>query len=343
MIIVNHGTRLTLAVAAGLLLSGPLQAQTVEEFYRGNTVTLVISAASGGSSDQFAREFAPFLSRHLPGQPNIVTVNQPGAGGMVAAAHLQHNQPRDGTVIALLQRNNFYIPLVSDEETGFDAREVNWLGSLNKEHYAISAWETSPVQSADEIFTTEMILGATSFTSETRTLPAMMNEVLGAQFSIIAGYSGSEEVSLALERGEVVGKASTVNNLNTGNEPELRRIGRLNVLMQLGINPSPELPDVPSIMSYVNDPHAEAVVTFMLAPLEAGRPFAVPGGVPEDRLDALRDAFNAAAADPEFLERMAAQNSAIDPISGEEIEAIIAALYETPDEVVDVIRGIMAE
>lgn len=318
-------------------------AQSVEEFYRGKTITMMISAAAGGSSDQFARDLAPYLTKYLPGNPEIVTVNVPGAGGMVAAAQLQHNQPQDGTVIALLQRNNFYIPLVSNEANNFDAREVNWLGSVNKEHYAISAWDSSPVQSADEIFTTEMIIGSTSFTSETRTLPAMMNEVLGAKFNVIAGYTGSEDVSLALERGEVQGKASTVNNLNTGNDPQLREQGKLKVLMQLGLNPSKELEDVPSILDYVKDDAAAAVVNFMLSPLEAGRPLAAPPNVPDDRLQALRDAFNSAVADPEFKERMTVQNSSVDPISGEEIEEIIASLYDNPPEVLDVIRGLLKE
>lgn len=323
------------------LSSASAQAQSVEDFYQGKTITLVVSAAPGGSSDYLARELANFYGKHIPGNPAVVVVNQPGAGGMVAAAQLQLNQPRDGTVIALLQRNNLYRPLLDAGEQ-FDPREVSWLGSLTKETYAISVWEGAPVETAEDLFTTPLIMGATGFVNETRTLPAMMNAYMGTKFEIIHGYSGSEEVGLAMERGEVQGKAGTTTNLLSAVEANWQRDGKLRVLMQVGLADHPSFPDVPNILSFIEDPDTEAAIRFMIAPFEAGRPLAAPPDVPADRLDALRAAFDATVADPEFVAHMERQGQPLEPIPGLAVEEIVTGLYATPEPILAKVRAVLA-
>ncbi|MBZ9653743.1 Bug family tripartite tricarboxylate transporter substrate binding protein [Phyllobacterium lublinensis] len=326
---------------AGLVLTGAAQAQTVEEFYKGKNLTFIISAAAGGSTDFFGRAFAKYYAKHIPGQPNVIVVNQPGAGGLLVGTQLQTTQPRDGTVVALLQRNNLYLPLVSDENKEFDPRKVNWLGSLNKEEYAITSWETSPVKKTEDLFTTQMTMGATGYANETRTIPALMNEYLGTKFDIVMGYQGSEEVGLAMERGEVNGKAGTVSNLATGAEAGWVKDGKLKVLMQIAMQPNPSLPEVPNIMTYIKDPDVKSLFTFMVSPFEAGRPMAAPPEVPADRLEALRKAFDDAAADPEFIADLKKVNSTVEPVSGVAVQEIVENLYKTPQPVLDKVKALI--
>jgi tripartite-type tricarboxylate transporter receptor subunit TctC len=335
------GRRAVLALALSFAGLGAAQAQTVEEFYKDKTVTLIISAAPGGASDFFGRQFAQYLGEHIPGKPQVIVTNVPGASGMTAALQLQDNQPRDGTVIAILQRNNFYLPLISEDNAAFDPKSVNWLGSLNKEFYTIIAWDDAPVEKPEDVFTTPITIGATSFANENRTFPAMMNDYFGAKFEIIPGYEGNEAVGLAMERGEVQGRAQTINSLLAGSEAAWIKEGKIKVLMQLAPEASPAFPDVPLITSFSKDPEVLALAAFMLEPLNAGRPFAAPPDVPQDRIDALRAAFDAAAADPAFLETMKKANSDVDPISGAAVEAIIDDLYATPEPVLEKVRALL--
>ncbi|CAH0343100.1 tripartite tricarboxylate transporter substrate-binding protein [Rhizobium sp. CECT 9324] len=333
-------TAATIALSAAFLCA-PAYAQTVEEFYKGNTVTLIVSAAPGGGADLYARAFAPFMSKHLPGNPNVIVTNVPGAGGLTAAAQLQNSAPRDGTVIGALQRNNLYLPLVSAEKLAFDPREVNWVGSLNKESYVLITWENTPVKTLDDLFAHPLTIGSTSFNNENRTFPAMINEYLGSKMEIIPGYKGNDEIALAMERGEVQGRAVTTTSLLGGNDANWLAEGKLNVVAQLAMRPNPAVKDVPMILDRVTDPKARAVFEFMFLPLDAGRPFAAPPEVPEDRLAALRAAFEATAQDPGFIAEVAKQNATVEMVPGLEIHKILDDLYATKPEVLDMVKGLL--
>lgn len=334
----KSGTLMALAVTTAMSWQVSAQAQTVEEFYKGNTVTMIVSAPAGTLSDFLARQFADFYSQNIPGHPSIVVMNVAGAGGMVAAAQLQFNQPSDGTVIGFLQRNNLYLPLVEENHDRFDPRELSWIGSLDQVRYTIVATADSPVQTAEQMFTTPMIIGATGFANENRTLPAMMNEYLGTKFEIVHGYTGREEVYLAMERGEADGWLPTIDGLVSGEPAQQIASGDLKVLMQLDWDNHPAFPDVPNFSNYVTDPAAKALIDFFILPFQAGRPLAVPADVPEDRLAALREAFETTVRDPAFIAHMAKQNSEIDPVTGADIERVIAALYATPEDVLNSAR-----
>lgn len=331
-----------LLLGATVLGAGFAQAQTVEEFYKGKTITVENSAAVGGSSDFFGRQLIQFMGKHIPGNPTMVMTNKPGAGGMVEAAYIQRNAPADGTVIGFLQRNNLYQSLVGKDDK-FDPREVRWIGSMNSERYLIAGWTaTSPVKTAEEMFTTKMILGATGFANENRLLPAIMNEYLGTKFEIIHGYTGSEEVGIAMERGEVDGKAGTVNNLLAGNEAEWVKDGKLKVLFQMDWTNHPAWPDTKNFSDVVKDDSVKALIDFIILPFEAGRPLAVPKGVPEDRLAALRKAFDDTMQDPEFIEHMKKLNTEMSLVTGGRIEEIVGVLYGMSEPVLENVRKALA-
>lgn len=326
-------TGASMALVSTVFWMAPGHAETPQEFYAGKTVTLIVSAAPGGGADLYARAFVKYFSKHMPGNPNVVVENLPGAGGLTAAAQLQNSEPRDGTVIAVLQRNNLYLPLVSSQKVAFDPRTVNWVGSLNKETYALVAWENSEVKTIDDLFTKPMTIGSTSFNNENRTFPAIINQYLGSKIDIIPGYKGNDEIALAMERGEVQGRALTVTSLMGGNDASWLRDGKINVITQMGVEPNPAIANVPMIMDYVKDPAAKALFEFMFLPLQAGRPVAAPPEVPADRLAALRTSFEAAASDPDFKGELAKQNATVELLKGNEIKTIVDKLYASSDDV----------
>jgi tripartite-type tricarboxylate transporter receptor subunit TctC len=330
-----------LAAAATMAGAGASQAQTPAEFYKGKTVTLVVSAAPGGGADLYARSFIKYFSKHLPGNPNVVIQNVPGAGGLTAAAQLQSSRPRDGTVVALLQRNNLYLPLVSSEKIAFDPRQVNWIGSFNKETYALVAWENAKVKKAEDLFTQPFKIGATSFGNENRTFPALINEYLGGKIDIVAGYAGNDEIALAMERGEVQGRALTVTSLLGGNDANWLKDGKINVIVQMAVSPSPAIPNVPLLADLTKDPKVKALFEFLFAPLEAGRPVAAPPDVPADRLAALRKGFEDACNDPDFKAELAKQSATIELLKGEEIKSIVDKLYASPADVIDKVKALL--
>ncbi|WP_372836918.1 Bug family tripartite tricarboxylate transporter substrate binding protein, partial [Puniceibacterium confluentis] len=318
------GIAFGVAAIAGMALSGVAQAQdTVADFYKDKTITLLISASPGGSSDFFGRQLAEHMGKFIPGNPTIVPVNKSGAGGMVAAVQLQNAEKTDGTVIGFLQRNNLYTSLLEGDSENFDPREMAWLGSMNRVFYTIVAWNTSPVQSFEEMFSKTMILGATGFSNENRTLPALINEYLGGKFKIIHGYTGSEEVGIAMERGEVDGKAATANNLTAGNEAEWIADGRLKVIFNMAWENPPEFPDLKNFNDTPMEDEVKSLINFLILPFDSGRPIAVSNKVPADRIAALRKAFDDTMADPEFIARMKELNSSLEPISGQRVDDIV--------------------
>lgn len=326
------------ALAAAMAFVGPAFGQSVENFYRGKTITLLVSADAATPTDTIARQFARFFVKYIPGQPKAVVMNAVGAGGMVAANSLQSRQPNDGTVVGLLQRNNLYIPLLDSRQANFDPRKVRWIGSLDKVNYCIVAMTRSGVTTADDLFKKKLTVGATGFSNENRMLPALLNERLGTKMNIVPGYTGRAEVYLAMQRGEVDGWASTVDGLRVGEPAQMLANGKLKVLLHLGWKSHPDFPNVPNLSAYVTKPEDKALFDFLLLPFEAGRPMAVPSGVPQDRLEALRAAFTKTMADPEFLATMKGQGYPVDPIDGSAVEQIVSKLYAAPTSVLESAR-----
>lgn len=326
------------AISVAAAAAGPAVGQSVENFYRGKAITLVVSAEPGTPTDTVARQFARYFAKNIPGQPKAIVMNVGGAGGMVAAASLQTKQPSDGTVVGFLQRNNLYVPLLDTKQKSFDPRQVRWIGSLDKVNYCIVAMTRSGVTTADDLFKKKLTIGATGFSNENRILPALLNEHVGAKLNIVPGYTGRGEVYLAMQRGEVDGWASTVDGLREGEPAKMLAEGKMKVLLQLGWKSQPDLPNVPSLSAYVTKPEDKALFDFFLAPFEAGRPVAVPKDVPQDRVDALRAAFTKTMADPEFVKAITSQGFPVDPIDGAAVEQIVTKLYATPKPVLDAAR-----
>ncbi|MFM0417680.1 Bug family tripartite tricarboxylate transporter substrate binding protein [Paraburkholderia aromaticivorans] len=326
---------------AATAFAGPAPDPSVEKFYHGKALTLVVSADAGTPTDIIARQFSRFFVKYIPGHPQAVVMNVVGAGGMVAAASLQSRQPHDGTVIGFLQRNNLYIPLLDPRQNRFDPRQVRWLGSLNKVEYCLVAMTRSGVTTASDLTTKRMYIGATGYANEDRTLPALLDEYIGAKMSIVPGYTGRGEVYLAMQRGEVDGWASTIDGLQQGEPVRMLADGKMKVLLHLGWTSPPEFPDVPNLSAYITKPDDKALFNLFLLPFQAGRPIAVPKDVPADRLNALREAFSKTISDPEFIEAMKQSAFPVDAIDGSAVEQIVSKLYATPESQLESARKLI--
>ncbi len=331
----------SIILAAATLASANTSAQTVEEFYSKNPITLMVGAAAGGSSDDFARGIAPFLKKYIPGHPNIILRNKPGAGGLLVATELQNFAPRDGTYISTLQRNNYVDPLLSDTKVNFDPRQVNSLGSMAKNIYSVFTYGKTPVTFADAQ-KREVILTAPSAGSGNATLPVMLNKLAGTKFKMIYGYQGPHDEMLALERGEAEGRAAGYSTTKRGSAKQWFDQGLLHHIMLFSFARSPELPNVPTVMEVVKDPEAIGIVRFMLTTQEFGRPFAAPPGLPADRLAALREAFAAIAKDPDYIAELAKIGDDVEFLSGKEVQDLAAELWNTPPAQLAKVKEILA-
>jgi len=335
-------------VLAGIL-AGPASAETPGEFYKGKDVTVVVAAAAGGLADSVARVFVARMAEHMPGHPQMIVVNKPGAGGMVAASQLEKTEAKDGTTIGFLLGNDITTPLVTDKNAQFDPRKVQWLGAIDSGDYPYAFYvsKNSPVQSAEDLKTKKLVVGSTSFTNYNRVFPAMMNKYMGTNIDIVAGYKGSGEVYLALERGEVDGWfegshaiLSPVNKLG-----QMIKDGEIKPIMLMGDEPDEDIPNLPVVMSGIDGDDNRDVADFILASSAIGRPLAVPAQVPADRVAALRKAFDDTFADADFGAYM--MKTVNTPVarrqSAEYLGQKIDKFYKASDAVLEQVRSFMVE
>jgi tripartite-type tricarboxylate transporter receptor subunit TctC len=333
---------LGMTAASIFALATSVQAQSAEEFYDGKTINMTVAAATGGMADTVARAFAQIFAKHIPGEPSIVVQNMPGAGGLVGGAYLAGAAKNDGTEIAFLLGNVITTPLVTGNNQ-FDPREVEWIGAINSGDYpyAAYAYEGSPVQTAEEIFSKEMVIGSTSFTNYNRVFPAMMNEYAGAKFQIVAGYKGSGEVELAMERGEADGWFTGSQHIRelVGNAGAMIEAGTLKPIMLMASEHDPRHPDLPVAMDFIKDPEQQKVAQFLLDSSSVGRPVAAPKGTPAELVEALQQAMADTFADPEFaafIETSGLGEAKLQ--SADELHSLIDGFYATPEVILDKVR-----
>lgn len=334
---------LTIVAAALVLLGASIaaQAQSVEDFYRGRSLKMIVAAAPGGGADLYARIVVRHLGRHIPGNPSVVVQHTPGAAGLLAGRQLQGSAPGDGSVIALLQRNNLLEPLLAERDLGFDPRKVTWVGSLSKDTYLIFSWHTSGVRTIEDAMQRELILGNTGGGNENVMFPLLLNQTLGTRFKLVRGYKGGGDLALAIQRGEVQGRAITWTTLRA-DHPDWVRDRKINIIVY-ALKRSLDFPDVPAAIEYVKDEKDRRLYQLLFATFEAGRPFAIASGTPPDRVAALRKAFAELARDGEFLRELTQRGGAMEYMSGEEIEQLLSSIYATPRDVIDRARALAAE
>jgi tripartite-type tricarboxylate transporter receptor subunit TctC len=308
------------------------QAQSVEEFYKGKKVDIVIGFTVGGGYDAYARLVARHMGEHIPGKPTMVPRNMTGAGSRIAAAFIHGVAPKDGTAMGIADQS---IPLeqaLGDAGVKFDSREFNWIGNPNADNNVLSTWHTSPVKTIEDAKKIEANMGATGFNTSSQ-YPTVLNTIAGTKFKVIFGYPGGNEINLAMERGEVAGRGSNAWASYKSTRPDWIKENKINILVQIGLRKAPDLPNVPLLMDVATNDLDRAAMRLLSAPTTIGRPFFAPPNVPADRVKALRAAFASMIKDKAFLEEAQKLNLDIDFVPGEELQKIVADIIDAPAEV----------
>jgi tripartite-type tricarboxylate transporter receptor subunit TctC len=323
--------RLVIASVAMLVAtSSPAQtmrAGEVPDFYEGRELRMLIGYSAGGGYDTYARLLARHLGRHIPGNPRVVPQNMPGAASLTLANYLYNVAAKDGSVIGTVARGLAMEPLLSARGTRFVASEFSWLGSLNNEVSVCASWHTSDVKTMQDLMTRELIVGGTGSAAGTDVFPLVVKNLLGANIRLITGYPGGNDILLAMERGEVDGRCGWSWSTVQATRPDWIAEGRLNMLVQFALEKHPDLPDVPLVTEFAASDDERMALELIFARQVMGRPFLAPPGVPPERLDALRRGFDATAADPAFRAEAERMQLELNPVSGEEIDALIARVY----------------
>ncbi|HWG05558.1 MAG TPA: tripartite tricarboxylate transporter substrate-binding protein, partial [Beijerinckiaceae bacterium] len=275
------------------------RAQSAGDFFKGKTIRLIVSTTPGGGYDIRARNMARHFGRYVPGNPQVVVDNMPGAGSLLAMNYVYNSAPRDGTVMCLFQHSIFATPFLTPGAVRFDLQKYSWLGSLGSENGVVAVRKDAPVQTTDELFTKDLITGMPAGVS---VIPDVFNAILGTRMKIISGYPGNNEVIAALERGEVqaIGEWSWENLKTT--KGEWVKSGFIRPLLQIGIDPAPDLPNVPLAQSFAKTNEDRRIIEIFVSQRQLAFPIVLPPDVPADRLAALRDAFVAMGQDVEFKE-----------------------------------------
>jgi len=336
----NKAALLTLCLV--LASSAPALAQPdVAEFYKGKMVRIVVGIGVGSGYDINARLIARFLPAYIPGNPTVIVQNQPGAGSLTMTNQLYANGPFDGTVIGASFNGLPTTPLLQPGGARFDPVKLQWIGSSNRETHVTYLWHTAPIASFEEIRTREVVVGAQAPGSTQYDYPTLANHMFGFKFKVITGYESTPKIHLAMERGEVQGNGatnwSTVKTINANWIAEKK----IKVLAQWALRRNPELPDVPMVLDLAKNDTERQALLLALARLEFGRPFFVPPGVPAARVDALRRAFDATMKNREFLAEAEKLKNDIDPLTGEQVAALVEQVMRTAPETAARVRSAM--
>jgi tripartite-type tricarboxylate transporter receptor subunit TctC len=328
-----------------LVIGSPHRLQAQTNFYQGKTISIIVGTVPGGLYDRWGRLFGRIMGKYIPGNPSMVVQNMPGGGSMIAANYLYGVAKPDGLSIGMFQTHMYLQQMVQQPEVKFDVRKFNWLGSQEKGTMMLYIRADSPYRSIDEIIKAKEPpkCGATGLSDQTTLFTRMLEETVGARFTRVLGYQGGSEVDLAMERGEITCRATRVT-VHFSRQPFLTwdKKGFDRHLVQAGNKRDQRLPDTPTIFELMDKYKTSEVgrrfAQVLLAGDDLGRPMVAPPAVPLERVMILREAYNKALKDPELLDEVKKSRLDMEPITGQEIEAIYKDLMDQPPAVVELIK-----
>jgi tripartite-type tricarboxylate transporter receptor subunit TctC len=327
--------RTACVAALGLCVTGAsATAQSVEEFYKGRKIDLLIGYTQGGGYDVYARAIARFWGNHIPGNPQFIPRNKPGAGSLLVPNEMYNLSPKDGSVVGTFARGAPLEPLFGNEKATYDPTKLTWIGSANDEVSVCGIWHTVPIKSTEDLMTKEIILGGTGPGADTDLFPMLMNNVLGSKFKLISGYPGGNDINLAIERGEVQGRCGWSWSSVVSTRPQWLKEKLIQIPAQIALEKHPDLPDVPLVLDFAKTARDRAILEVVFSGQPMGRPYAAPPGIPADRVKALRDSFMATMKDPAFLAEADKAKLEITPVDGATIDKIIAKTAAQPKDVI---------
>ena len=340
--------KLLLALSLSLVSVGLAHGQA--PFYQGKSITIIVGYLSGDGYDIWARLLAAHMGKHIPGNPGFIVQNMPGAGSMIAANHVYNVGKPDGLTLASIGPSLYLEQVVGKKEVQFDWAKFGWVGSTESTPWLFYMNSNTPYKSIEDVRKAKEApkCSATSTGTSGHFIPKLLEEAVGAKFTVIMGYKGGAEQDLAFERGEVVCRALSIPTF-FAREPftTWRKENRVRLLMQTGRKRDPKMPDVPTIhelMTEYKTPAAtRSLVTAVLASGDIGRPFVAPPALPADRLATLRDAFRKTVSDPAFLADVKVRKFIADPEYGEELEKIAKEIVAQPREIAERMKKLLTE
>jgi tripartite-type tricarboxylate transporter receptor subunit TctC len=323
----------TILALAALGSSTPVVAQSVADFYRGKSISMVIATSPGGDYDLRARLVARHMGRHIPGEPTLVPRNMPGAVGLQAANWLASQAPRDGTSLHAIMQGMSALQALGGSNVEFDTRRFSWVGNTTDTPNVINSWHATGIKTIQDVMTKELVVGAPGLATSSVYYPKALNELVGTKFRIVAGYPGGNDVNLAMERGEVGGRGSNSWASWKATHPDWLKEKKIYILVQIALQRDPELADVPTMMELAKNDEDRQVMAFLSADIPISRAYVTTPDTPPERVDALRRAFDATMKDPLFLAEAAKSNIDISPTTGEDSQKFSAMIANTPPAV----------
>jgi tripartite-type tricarboxylate transporter receptor subunit TctC len=319
----------------------PSWSQDAENFYRGKTISFVIGYSPGGGYDTYARLVARHLGERIPGSPQVVPRNMPGASSRVAVAHTYNVARRDGLTLCTGDQS-LALAQAMGQPLNFDMSRFLYIGNPSSENNTTVVWHTSGIARIEDAMTREVTVGATGGSPSSQ-YPRIMNAVLGTRFRIILGYPGGNEINLAMERGEVEGRGSNSWASWKATRPDWLKEKKINLLVQVGLRKAEDLPDVPLLMDLAKNEEDRALLKLFSTPSTIGRPIFTTPETPKERVAALRAGFDAMLKDPGFLSDAQKANLELDPVSGEELQEIVEQILATPKTITKRLADILTE
>ena len=311
-------------------------ADAVEDFYKGKQIRAIVGLPPGNDYDTWVRLLARRWGNFIPGHPTFIVQNMPGAGQIVAANYLYNIAEKDGTVLTMTERSLPYQALLGTPNLRFDPRKFNWIGSPEQTNRACAAIEGAPVQSAADLFKSELLMGGDGAGTSVTNTPILLAKLLGMKFKVIDGYASGSQILLAMEKGELGGICQTTAGLENA-RPGWIDSGKFKILFTMEHDPVPEL-HVPTIYQFTKTDEQRQIIGLYDSSLELGRPLIAPPDVPADRVAALRRSFDAMMADPAFQAEAKSMGYALTLRKGEVLQTFVDRLMATPKSVVEKVK-----
>jgi tripartite-type tricarboxylate transporter receptor subunit TctC len=325
--------RLALACAA-LLAPTTSIADPIADFYHNKTINLFVSFPPGGGYDIYARVLVPFFTRHIPGHPPIVIKNMEGGSGVKAASYITTVTAQDGTSLGLFL-DTLTLGKVLGGPGEFDPVKLVWIGRVVSTATLAMVWHTSPAQSVEEAKRKPIIIAASVPSNSSSFIPAALNDLIGTKFKIVRGFPGSPPMALAMERGEVDAIGGISWEAVQLTKPDWLTGKKARGLYAHGGERMKDLPDIPGLLDFAFDDRSRKILALLGGGPDIGRAIVAEPGIPGERALALRKAFDETMADPEFVADMHKRNLNVEPLTGDEVQRIVATAVSTPRELVE--------
>jgi tripartite-type tricarboxylate transporter receptor subunit TctC len=322
------------ALAAVVLAAPVASAQEGADLFRGKEISMSIGFGPGGGYDTYGRMFARYFGKFVPGKPNVVPKNAPGAGGLRLANQIYNVSAKDGTELALFAASTALEPLFGNKDAKFDTTKFTWIGNLDSDVSSCGVWKHSGIKKWEDMKTKQTTFGATGPAAITSIHPRVIGALLGLKTKVILGYSGTRDVNLAMQKGEVDGTCGLyMSSIHSQYQKDVDN-GNLTILITLGKQRPKEFSNVPSIFELVKGGDDKQIAELIFGSDAIGRPIAAPPGVSPERTKVLRDAFNAMVKDKAFVAEANKIGLSIEPMTGEHVQELFVSYYATPKPVV---------